>query len=269
MNLVKVEVVIESSPDRSEDEEYARIHVAELEAKLTRITTQIGSLATQIGLMETALQNTFPEQNAELEALAAELAEMEAAEAEKRAKITRSSSEDREDPDDQKGSYTGQGGVEELNASVHKSSEVRKLFKKISMKTHPDRNQSRSEQDKKLLYELFLEAKAAFNVNDLQGLREVWEAVRQMRPRWFNRLMARAKALEFDIRRANGELKSIKNSSPYIMSIDYQKPESKSNVESFYLRILDKRISDVKSKIRSLKAADEYQAKWFSFLNTP
>jgi len=129
------------------------------------------------------------------------------------------------------------------------SNAVKKLFKKISMKTHPDRTQNKSDEEKKILHELFLEAKIAYASDDLHGLEEIWSCVKSMKPRLLSRLIEKLQHLMLQLQKSKVSLNMLKKSSQYNMLTDFKVDRARPKVEQFYKGLLLRKIERLKREI--------------------
>lgn len=91
-----------------------------------------------------------------------------------------------------------------------KSKEVAKLFRKIAMKTHPDRTKDPE------MHKLFLAAKQYYACDDLDGLQEIWEAVSGKRmSRLLAKLFKRLQELLAEIKFLEKTLKAMRESDEF------------------------------------------------------
>jgi len=199
--------------------------------------------------MEEELQETFSELKASQETLFAELKEINASIEASKTEEQKEESRTREEQREEFNRRREEGYQDRHSEKLSKSDAVKKLFKKISFKTHPDRTQKRSEEDRKILHELFLEAKAAYAANDLQGLTEVWNCIKSMRSRLLNRLLGKLQALMGQLSEANRNLANLHRSTPYKMLVDYKVPAAKPNVEHYYKSLLERQLMELKREI--------------------
>lgn len=251
MNLVLVEQ-IESHEDyinRTAGEESLKGQVQALENELNKVNSTMGEITGSILSMEEELQETFSDLKESQEALIAELNALNESIEANKTEEQKEESKAREQQREEFNRRREEGSQDRHSDKLGKSDAVKKLFKKISLKTHPDRTQKRSEEEKKILHELFLEAKAAYAANDLQGLTEVWNCIKSMRSRLLNRLLGKLQALMGQLSEANRNLANLQMSTPYKMLVDYKVPAARPNVEHFYKSLLERQLMELKREI--------------------
>lgn len=138
-------------------------------------------------------------------------------------------------------------GTSEDHVPVPQTAKVKKLFKRIAARTHPDKTSDLH------LHELFLRAKACSVVNDYDGLQMIWESINTNRARSIlNALMSRLETLRASVNNSQQQLHVLRESGPYKMLMDYQRPESAAAVEEYYRDILAHNEEQLKAAIRKL-----------------
>lgn len=241
-------LTLSGSTDRSKEEAASKDLEEKLSRELAEITAELGEATSEIIQMESCLQEKFPTLMTSLEELAQEYVDLLA--------VKDEGSTEKEQPSPNERSQQHHPEKESVKSSKAKASKgVKDLYRRIALKTHPDKTRHLPREDQDMLTGLFHEAKAAYEAGDLRGLEDIWACVMERKSRLLNRLLARVKALMEGLARAKVELAGLKNSTPYLMSVDYQEVENQAKVEMFYQSMLVRRIEDMKSRIRSLDAS--------------
>jgi len=251
MDLIKVNQAenVASVPDRTEDEKRIQETITDLERRLTNVTVELSKLMSDITSMEIELQKSFPEKMKMIEELNQELLSL-------LTKGQRGQTETGEGENEKKNGHKQHRQFRENSSSQstvrNKDSAVKKLYKQIAQRTHPDRTKHKSEKERKILEELFLEARAAYESNDLQGLKEVWACVSLVRPRLLNQLITRMHQLIAEITRSESDLIKLKLSPPYLMLKDYEILAYRPRVVQHYEQLLTAKLHELRSRIHSL-----------------
>ena len=124
--------------------------------------------------------------------------------------------------------------VPEASKSKGNREKIKKLFKRIASKTHPDKTKD------PFLQELFVRARLCVRANDYASLLNIWDAIKLSKKKnsLVAALAARVRDLQVKINLARDTLTKIKASQPYAMQIDYVKEETRPLVETHYAYIL-------------------------------
>jgi hypothetical protein len=132
--------------------------------------------------------------------------------------------------------------------SARSNTELRDLYRKIAAKCHPDKTRN------PLLHELFLEAKQAYEDNDLNTLQFVWLCVQMQQSVRAAKLKRKREELKQQISNIRSELSRALTSQDYAMAKDWKTKEAKQHVMWFYrTRLMPARIQQLQQQLNSLR----------------
>lgn len=132
------------------------------------------------------------------------------------------------------------------------SLKVRKLFKAIAMKTHPDRIQKNSDGIKAAKARIFIRAKRARDDDDYQALLKIADELKHLSSSFLSILLERLGQLKSELEMKRNQLKKLKSESSYTMAMDVKKGHIHV-VNQHYRHALTSRIRDLKTQIAQLK----------------
>lgn len=217
----------------------------DLERQLQGIRVEYLQARKKIEKMDEKLREKFSNEIASLELLEQELSEIIAehyAKNENNSEHQNSEWQQR-DESDQQPNWDKEKVKRERKEKSHK---IKKLFKKIANRTHPDKTKD------PVLNELFLEARICYNSNDEKGLEEIWYCVQHRRSRILSKLIERYEQLRQEVQEALVEITKLRVSSPYRMSVDYDYEERKPGVEKFFIKLVTAKMDALKKQINSM-----------------
>lgn len=240
MNIVPISLCIEQTTteikDRTEEEKCLHEEEQKLTRKLSKIRTEFLEKVRQIEKMDLILREKY-------KVLVDELLQYENL----LEKIKSTSVVEKEQAAKEQTFGEEQTLEKEIEEHVkYRTNKLKSIYRKITMKTHPDRTTD------KILNELFLEAKSCYKANDLQGLEEVWECVKIKKSRLLSRLIERISKLKLELDKASIEFGKLINSNSYRMSIDYFSNNifAQNDAEQFFVALLEQRIEILKQKMK-------------------
>lgn len=134
---------------------------------------------------------------------------------------------------------------QESEARSEKSEIVKKLFRFIAAKTHPDKIVDKE------LNELFIEAYEAYKAGDEQTLQEISDYLKTGN-RLLRKLMARISELKAEIQEVEKEISDVVNGSQYQIALELRK--NRSYGLSIIHRQLTEQINKKNEVIQELKA---------------
>lgn len=100
---------------------------------------------------------------------------------------------------------------------VEESPELVKLFRKISMKTHPDRT------DDPEKHALFISAKECRRQGDLEGLKDIWNLLQNAGSRLLNKLMKRLEAERQELQNLRNQLSILESGVDFQLLIAFER----------------------------------------------
>lgn len=136
--------------------------------------------------------------------------------------------------------------MEGVKGSFDISKEVKQLFKKIANKTHPDRTAD------KQLHAIFIEAKILAKINNYEGLREVWDALKEGKSRYRKKVEARRAIFRRKKKEIEAKYKEILSSDGLV--IHKAMTSQGTEVAKFYLlKVLKHQIDESVEKLKKLR----------------
>ena len=142
----------------------------------------------------------------------------------------------------------------QASSSVKVSDRVKKLFRKIANRTHPDKV---SDPDK---HAMFVAAKKAYAKDDYDSLLMIWRTLENTASKLFKAMFSRLKELQELVAAKLLSKRQIEMSEPYRMAVDYADDRKRSHVERHYRRLLDQQIKQTIAVIQTLDPK-RYQPK--------
>lgn len=127
------------------------------------------------------------------------------------------------------------------------SQKVKKLFRKIANKTHPDKTKDIE------LHALFLQARKCYVRDDYSGLQLIWAEVQKKGSQLLRSLMSRIEELKELIVQREKDFFRIRNGQEYRMWSDYKVPALKKRVIEHHRSLIE---SNIKGAIKAIRSFD-------------
>lgn len=240
------------------DDVHNMLEEQRLEKQANELEQQIEEMKRQIVQMEQHLQGSNSERLRQLKEYREELEGLFAEHLQKQAKQNETVDEEvteGEMPSEDELHEAHRRFNEQRNAQMEEEStgskgkvseKVKKLFRKIANRTHPDKT-----KDTKL-HALFVAAKAAYKKNDYDSLEMIWRQVSGKVSNLFNAMFSRLKELRELVAQRTLEKRVLESSDAYRMMRDFQNDQHRPHVEAHYRRLLENQISQTLAAIRAL-----------------
>lgn len=106
----------------------------------------------------------------------------------------------------------GTSSKEEIFKSVNMPEDIKRVYRKIVIITHPDKNQDKTDEEKKVLSEIFDRAAKAFDETDII---EILKICKELGIEGFELTHDHLNVIKERIKQLNGRLDSMKKSSLY------------------------------------------------------
>lgn len=127
-----------------------------------------------------------------------------------------------------------------------KSERVRKLFQKISKRTHPDKTNDA------LMHDLFRQAKKAYEENDVEALQDIFDHIIKRGSNLLRSMKVRVTELEEERDQRLIEHAQMRRTVEYSMWLDWCVPECQNEVARHFLKKLNKEMAQAIGAIRHL-----------------